>query len=56
MLNVGSGHVALVESTGTSVSQADGFLLREGDEGQGEGEQGEGAELHAGRYAARPGQ
>lgn len=26
MLNVGSGHVALVESTGTSVSQADGFL------------------------------
>lgn len=55
MLNVGSGHVALVESTGTSVSQADGFLLREGDEGQGEGEQGEGAELHAGRYAARPG-
>ena len=26
MLNVGSCHVALVESTGTSVSQADGFL------------------------------
>lgn len=31
------------------------LTLREGDEGQGEGEQGEGAELHAGRYAARPG-
>lgn len=26
MLNVGSCHVALVESTGTSVGQADGFL------------------------------
>lgn len=26
MFNIGSCHVALVESTGTSVSQADGFL------------------------------
>lgn len=48
MLNIGSCHVALVESTGTSVSQADGFFLREGDDGQGEGEQRQGAEVHAG--------
>lgn len=64
MLNIGSCHVALVESTGTSVSQADGFFLREGDDGQGEGEQRQGAEVHAGaaggrgqalRCSARPG-
>lgn len=28
MLNVGSCHVALIESTRASVSQADGFLCR----------------------------
>lgn len=34
MLNVGSCHVALVESTGASVSQADGFLCRtQGEKG-----------------------
>lgn len=63
VLNVGPRHVALEESTGASVSQADRLLLRQGDDCQGKGEQSQGAEVHSGDGAggqarsgsARPG-
>lgn len=46
MLDVGSGHVALEESAGASVAQADGFPIAETERGQHKGQHGDNLGVH----------